>query len=63
MATLDDVSELTSERMRRMSPGNQGRLPPVDRTGLPPGPRWPVLVQTAGLLRFRHRFQPYMRRR
>ena len=63
MATLDDVSELTSERMRRMSPGNQGRLPPVDRTGLPPGPRWPVLVQTAGLLRFRHRFHPYMRRR
>ena len=63
MATLDDVSELTSERMRRMSPGNQGKLPPVDRTGLPPGPRWPVLVQTAGLLRFRHRFHPYMRRR
>lgn len=63
MATLDDVSELTAERMRRMSPGNQGKLPPVDRTGLPPGPRWPVLVQTAGLLRFRHRFHPYLRRR
>jgi cytochrome P450 family 135 len=63
MATLDDVSELTSERMRRMSPGNQGKLPPVDRSGLPPGPRWPVLVQTAGLLRFRHRFHPYMRRK
>ena len=63
MATLDDVSELTSERMRRMSPGNQGKLPPVDRTGLPPGPRWPVLVQTAGLLRFRHRFHPYLRRK
>ena len=63
MATLDDVSELTAERMRRMSPGNQGKLPPVDRTGLPPGPRWPVLVQTAALLRFRHRFHPYLRRR
>lgn len=63
MATLDDVSGLTDERMRRMSPGNQGKLPPVDLTGLPPGPRWPVLVQTAGLLRFRHRFHPYMRRR
>ena len=63
MATLDDVSELTAERMRRMSPGNQGKLPPVDRTGLPPGPRWPVLVQTAGLLRFRHRFHPYLRRK
>jgi len=63
MATLDDVSELTAERMRRMSPGNQGRLPKIDLTGLPPGPRWPVLVQTAGLLRFRHRFHPYLRRR
>ncbi|HYF74687.1 MAG TPA: cytochrome P450, partial [Nocardioides sp.] len=63
MATLDDVSELTAERMRRMSPGNQGKLPPIDRTGLPPGPTWPVLVQTAALLRFRHRFHPYLRRR
>lgn len=63
MATLDDVSELTTERMQRMSPGNQGKLPAVDRSGLPPGPRWPVLVQTAGLLRFRHRFHPYLRRK
>src|SRR3954447_17467557 len=46
-----------------MSPGNQDKLPPVDGTGLPPGPRWPVLIQTAGLLRFRHRFHPYMRRK
>ena len=43
-----------------MSPGNQPKPPPVDATGLPPGPRWPVLLQTAGLLRFRHRFHPYM---
>lgn len=63
MATLDDVSELTAQRFRRMSPGNQTRLPPVDPAGLPPGPRWPVLVQTAGLLRFRHRFHPYLRRK
>jgi cytochrome P450 family 135 len=60
---LDDVDQLTTQRFRRMSPGNQERLPPVDRSGLPPGPRWPVLLQTAGLLRFRHRFHPYMRRR
>ena len=63
MTAIDDVSELTAERFRRMSPGNQDKLPPVDRTGLPPGPRWPVLLQTAGLLRFRHRFHPYMRRK
>jgi cytochrome P450 len=63
VTTLDDVDQLTSQRFRRMSPGNQDRLPPVDRSGLPPGPRWPVLLQTAGLLRFRHRFHPYMRRK
>ncbi len=63
MTTLDDVDQLTTQRFRRMSPGNQERLPPVDRSGLPPGPRWPVLLQTAGLLRFRHRFHPYLRRR
>src|SRR6478672_6379378 len=40
-----------------------GALPPVDMTGLPPGPRWPVLVQSAGLLRFRHWFHPYLHRR
>ena len=63
MSALDDVGRLTSERFRKMSPGNQDKLPPVDRTGLPPGPRWPVLLQTAALLRFRHRFHPYLRRR
>ena len=63
MSTLDDVSRLTSERFRRMSPGGRDRLPPVDLTGLPDGPHWPVLVQTAALLRFRHRFHPYLLRR
>lgn len=66
MTTLDDVSQLTSERFRRMSPGNRDtkdKLPPVDLSVLPPGPKWPVLLQTAGLLRFRHWFHPYMRRR
>jgi cytochrome P450 len=62
MSTLDDVSELTAERFRRMSPGNQSSLPQVDTTGLPPGPRWPVLVQTAALLRFRHWLHPYLHR-
>lgn len=66
MTTLDDVSRLTSERFRKMSPGNRDtkdKLPPVDMSLLPPGPKWPVLFQTAGLLRFRHRFHPYMRRK
>ncbi|WP_121254599.1 cytochrome P450 [Nocardioides ferulae] len=63
MATVEqDVDDLTDARFRRMS-GLGGGLPPVDRTGLPPGPRWPVLVQSAALLRFRHWFHPWLRRR
>jgi len=34
--------------------------PTVD---LPPGPRWPALLQSVGMLRFRHRFVPAMHRR
>src|SRR3954452_18365982 len=45
-----------------MSPGNQPRMEPVDTSGLPDGPRWPTLAQTVALLRFRHRFHPYLRR-
>ncbi len=30
---------------------------------LPPGPRWPRLVQSVGLLRFRHRFVPWLHAR
>ncbi len=58
-----DAGDLTRERLRRMNPAGGGGLPPVDARGLPPGPRWPALLQTAGLLRFRHRFVPYLQRR
>lgn len=30
---------------------------------LPPGPRWPALLQSTALLRFRHRFTPALQRR
>jgi len=63
VTTLDDVDQLTTQRFSRMSPGNQERMPPVDLTGLPAGPRWPVMAQTVALLRFRHRFHPYLRRK
>lgn len=64
VATIEqDVDQLTEQRFRRMSFLGGGSLPPVDMTGLPPGPRWPVLVQSAGLLRFRHWFHPYLHRR
>lgn len=63
MTTVDDVDRLTTQRFRKMSPGNQEKLPPVDTTGLPAGPKWPILAQTVALLRFRHRFHPYLRRK
>ena len=31
--------------------------------GLPPGPRWPAVVQTIAFLRYRHRFVPAMHKR
>src|SRR6478672_4232345 len=53
---------VTDERFQKMQPlsGNVGRL--AART-LPPGPRWPTLLQSLALVRFRHRFVPAMHRR
>jgi cytochrome P450 len=49
--------------MARMAlPARSGSVP-VDLELLPPGPRWPALAQSVGLLRFRHRFIPWLRRR
>ena len=64
VATVEhDVSELTERRFARMRPFGGESPPPVDTTGLPPGPSWPVIAQSAGLLRFRHRFVPYLHRK
>ena len=59
----DTVARLADRRFSRMRPFGGHVLPPVNGPGLPPGPRWPAIVQTAGLLRFRHRFVPAMHRR
>jgi cytochrome P450 family 135 len=62
-ATDDRVTALTERRFERMRPFG-GEVPtPVDTTRLPPGPRWPALAQSAGLLRFRHRFVPWAHRK
>jgi cytochrome P450 len=64
MATVEqDASELTAQRFARMRPFGGDTPPPVDSSALPPGPGWPVLAQSAGLLRFRHRFVPYLHRK
>lgn len=59
---MDEITALTQERFRRMRPFGGHRPPPVDTSHLPPGPRWPAFAQSAGLLRFRHRFVPWAHR-
>src|SRR5690348_6925239 len=65
MATVqhDDPRALTERRFARMRPFGGDAPPPTRTDDLPPGPRWPVFVQSAALLRFRHRFVPYLHRR
>ncbi|MGL4744498.1 MAG: cytochrome P450 [Dermatophilaceae bacterium] len=38
-------------------------MSPSGLSALPPGPRLPRLVQSAGMLRYRHRFVPWLQRR
>ncbi|SDE14129.1 Cytochrome P450 [Nocardioides lianchengensis] len=66
VATLEetpDTRALTDARLRRMSGTGKAPKVDIDAAVLPPGPRWPVLLQTAGLLRFRHAFHPWLQRR
>ncbi len=58
-----DTADRTARRFERMRPFGAGPTPRFDTRGLPPGPRWPVWVQSVALLRFRHRFVPRMWRR
>jgi cytochrome P450 family 135 len=52
----------TDERLARMTV-RKGRRITAGRGELPPGLRWPALVQSAALMRFRHSFVPAMQRR
>jgi cytochrome P450 len=62
-ATDDRVTALTEQRFERMRPFGGDVPAPVDTATLPPGPKWPALAQSAGLLRFRHRFVPWAHRK
>jgi cytochrome P450 len=46
-----------------MSSLGRGVPTPQDWGELPAGPGWPALAQTAALLRFRHRFHPYLQQK
>lgn len=63
MATTDaEARALTERRYEKMRP-LAGSTTPVDLDGLPPGPGWPAILQSIGLLRFRHQFVPWAHRR
>lgn len=54
----------TEERMSRMSRGMAGVSgSEVREDEVPAGPRWPSLIQSIALMRFRHRFVPAMHRK
>jgi cytochrome P450 len=63
VTTAAEVSRLTDERMAAMTLHHRVSSGWVDWSALPPGPRWPALAQTVGLLRFRHQFVPWAHRR
>jgi cytochrome P450 family 135 len=58
-----DAGVLTARRFDRMRPFGGQQPPRFETSGLPPGPRWPVWLQSVALLRFRHQFVPRMWRR
>ena len=62
--TLSDhqVSRLTDERIARTTRRRGGRSK-IRRADLPPSLPWPSVAQSIGLLRFRHRFVPWMHRK
>ena len=63
MATTDaEARALTERRYQKMRPLG-GSKTPLDTDGLPPGPGWPAIFQSIGLLRFRHQFVPWAHRR
>jgi len=58
---------VTDDRFARMQPFGPGtkrsRARRLSAKDLPPGPRWPSLLQSIALVRFRHQFVPAMHRR
>ena len=54
---------VTDERIAKMQPFGSGRWDRAAAGSLPPGPRWPTLLQSIALIRFRHQFVPAMHQR
>jgi len=58
-----ETESVTERRFAKMRPAPLVDVAKVPTKDLPPGPRLPVIVQSIALLRFRHHFIPFMRRR
>ena len=54
---------VTDDRFTKMRPFNAGAAPRIPASALPPGPRWPALVQSFALMRFRHQFIPWLHKK
>src|SRR5680860_741287 len=54
---------VTDDRFEKMKPLNGGMAAKIASRDLPPGPRWPALIQSIALVRFRHWFVPRMHRK
>jgi cytochrome P450 len=54
---------VTDDRLERMRPFTTDVAPRIPARALPPGPRWPALLQSIALVRFRHWFVPRMHTR
>ena len=55
-----DTRDLTMRRFGRSAVVGGGGHAPISPDHLPPGPRWPAIVQTVALMRFRHQFHPWL---
>ena len=58
-----DVDPRTEARFERMRPLSQGVGVRVDGADVPPGPRFPGLLQSIALMRFRHQWIPRLHRK
>lgn len=58
------MTSATERRFEKMKPFGADEVPRrLEARDLPPGPRWPSLLQSIALVRFRHQFVPAMHKR
>jgi cytochrome P450 len=62
MTITDEEIDRLSEARFELASGSPGRKRP-DWSGLPDGPKWPVVAQSIGLVRYRHQFVPWLHRK